>query len=155
MGTLVIRCVPILCGLLLLSCGGSDPDLKAYRKSPQVCDAAVYFAALPNEEKLHYVLGALHVKPQAPCIADLLSKQNIEFLRLLQKEIAQRGYIYDRYAFIEAVIRKSEAGGLDAAQLEGLALDRFCLDVSNNATCSRLLQKLSDVREEGDLKNSP
>lgn len=146
MATLVIRAASLALVVLLASCGGngqSSEDFAAYRENPQTCSADGYFAKLTESERLHYAFGALHARPQAACIVDLLARQDFKFLSILQDEIELRGGIYDRYAFIDAVVIKHNAGGLSKAELQELALDKFCveLDASSNK-CPHLLKQL-------------
>jgi len=132
--------------MFLASCGGngqSSKDFAAYRKNPQTCSADSYFAKLTESEQLHYAFGALHARPQAACIVDLLARQDFIFLSILQDEIERRGGIYDRYAFIDALVIKRNSGGLSETELQELELDKFCVEVDASSNkCTHLLKQL-------------
>lgn len=142
----MIRCMPLIVAVLLGSCGGSgqsSDDFDAYRKNPQTCSADGYFLKLSESERIHYAFGALHSRPQAACIVNLLARQDYKFLSKMQSELERRGGIYDRYAFIEAVAVKRNEGGLTEAELQALQLDRFCIEIDASSNrCSYLLNKL-------------
>ncbi len=138
----VTRTIALMLAVVALaSCGGqpSSADSAAYRKNPQTCSAGPYFEKLSTEEKLHYVFGALHARPQAACIVDLLAEQDFEFLLLLQNEIVRKGMIHDRYAFIDAVKLKRHKNALSDAELERFSLDTFCIEIdASSAECSSI-----------------
>ena len=146
MATLVIRVASLALVMFLASCGGngqSSKDFAAYRKNPQTCSADSYFAKLTESEQLHYAFGALHARPQAACIVDLLARQDFIFLSILQDEIERRGGIYDRYAFIDALVIKRNSGGLSETELQELELDKFCVEVDASSNkCTHLLKQL-------------
>lgn len=146
MGTLVTRVTLLAIVVSLASCGEdgqSSKDFAAYRGNPQTCSADSYFAKLTESEQLHYSFGALHARPQAACIVDLLAKQDFRFLSALQDEIERRGGIYDRYAFIDVVVIKRKRGGLSETELKELELDKFCVELDGLSNkCLHLLKQL-------------
>lgn len=116
---------------LLLALGGcSDPgeaeDFAALEKHPQVCLAQEYFAGLPRQEQLHFVFGALHSRPQASCIDNLIAAQDFSFIARLKEEMAIRGGYYDRDKFLQALAKQADAGTLSPAQVNALELNGLC-----------------------------
>ncbi|MEJ7804565.1 MAG: hypothetical protein WKG03_01405 [Telluria sp.] len=142
----MIRVASLALVVSLTSCGGngqSSKDFAAYRENPQTCSADSYFAKLTQSEQLHYAFGALHARPQAACIVDLLAKQDFRFLSVLQDEIERRGGIYVRYAFIDAVVIKRKRDEVSETELKELELDKFCVEVDTSSNkCHHLLKQL-------------
>lgn len=114
--------------LLICSCsiGTDQRELAEYRRSPQTCGAEDYFAALPLERRLDYTLGALRVKPQARCILDLISREDLPYLAALRKRIASSEEIYDRLDFLEALKLKAERQELTSENISALSLLDLC-----------------------------
>jgi hypothetical protein len=117
--------------LLLVVGGCSDPgdaeDFAALEKHPQVCSAQEYFAGLPRQEQLHFVFGALHSRPQASCIDELIAAQDFSFIARLKEEMVARGGYYDRDMFLQALARQADAGTLSPAQVNALELNGLCM----------------------------
>ena len=140
MATLVCKGCIVIFSLFLAACGGTESrNFATYRKYPDTCSAEQHFAALSQDEKISYTFGALHVKPRPDCISDLLSRQNFSFLLFLQQQIEEIGGFYDRYAFIEAVMKKRRRGELSDSQLQKFALESFCTEVDDQDRCEDLL----------------
>lgn len=132
--------------LALTSCGLSSKSEESdseYRKFPTACSAEVYLKGLSRHAKARYIFGALHSRPQAACIVDLISKQELEFLIHLKDEVSERGEMHDHLDFLSALVLKKKNGQLAEEQIQRLQLENFCSGIEDtDDRCMNLLGRL-------------
>ncbi|GGD55992.1 hypothetical protein [Pseudoxanthomonas indica] len=135
--------------LTLSACSnpGDAEDFAALEKHPQVCSAQAHFAGLPGQEQLHFVFGALHSRPQASCIDDLIAAQDFSFIARLKEEMVTRGGYHDRDMFLQALAKQASVGTLSPPQVKALELNGLCMADSGIAPdqCLKRIERIEQV----------
>jgi hypothetical protein len=129
----------VILGLVLgmTGCFGQrSEELDAYHQYNH-CRESDCFEKLSRAEKTATFYGAMKIHPPDLSIEEQLSREDIDYLRILKRDIERRGGSYEAYSLIGAINKKKRRGEISNTQLEQLDLASFCRsrgDINNLCT---------------------